>query len=362
MLIAGAVAVAASAQSLPNHFDVKYRSKSHVQGVAVDTAARCFYLSFTTSLVKCDYKGNVLASIDSINGHLGALCFDAVSRRLFATLEHKDDEIGQGIAAGLGTQAYSREGSRFYIAVCDASLEGGLSLYEVSEARKDYKVRYGCSGIDGITIAPKIGAKPGKPCLYVAYGVYGDVSRTDNDHQILLEYRLDQFGGKAGCRGGAKAGARDGDGAVERSGAAAPKAAAKYFVYTGNTTYGVQNLSYDANTGCIFMAAYAGKKPEFPNYSLFAVRVEQKPVKKVLPGLEAEGKHPTLELWQQGLLSSVKGIRGWRFADAATGICALGGGDWYVATPKRLLGKSQSATVQRLRWKGGPTESPFVAY
>ena len=337
ILLASFAAVAASAQDLPSRFDVKFKSKSHVQGVAVDTVGRCFYLSFTTSLVKCDYSGNVLASIDSINGHLGALCFDAASRRVYATLEHKDDEIGRGIAERLGAEAYSREGSRFYIASCDASLEGGLTLYEVDEARDDYKTRYGCSGIDGITIAPKIGSSPGKPCLYVAYGIYGDISRSDNDNQILLEYRLDRF-----------------------KGGRSPRPSARYFIYTGNTNYGVQNLCYDAATGCIFMAAYAGSKPEFPNYSLFAVPVAQKPVKQVPAGLSG-CKQLTLGLWQQGLLSSVKGIRGWRFSDAATGFCTLGNGTWYVATPKKLLGKRQTATVRRLRWKGGPSESPFEA-
>lgn len=43
----------------------------------------------------------------------------------------------------------------------------------------------------------------------------------------------------------------------------------KYFVYTGNTTYGIQNIEYDSYTNGIFAAVYKGKKPEFENYSLF---------------------------------------------------------------------------------------------
>lgn len=338
--------IPAGAQTLPAKFEVKIKAKDHVQGMAIDTAARCFYLSFTTSLVKVDYEGNVLASIDSINGHLGAMSFDAAARKLYASLECKDDVIGQGIAKHLGTEAVSQELSKFYVVVFDVDgRQAGpgagnpviAGQYEVSEAIADYKTRYGCSGIDGVTIAPQIGKKNGKPRLYVAYGVYGDISRRDNDHQILLEYKLDAF----------------------KPGVTAPKASAKYFIYTGNTTWGVQNLCYDAKTGCIFMASYAGKKPEFPNFSLFAVPVAQKPVKKVLRGLEDDGEHLSLALWQQGLLGSVKGIRGWRFSDATTGICTLGDGTWFVSTPLKLRKGMQTATVRLLRWKGGPQENPF---
>lgn len=346
VLLASLAVLTAGAQALPTKFEVKIKAKDHVQGMAIDTAARCFYLSFTTSLVKTDYEGNVLASIDSIFGHLGAMTFDATSRKLYASLECKDDVIGQGIAKHLGKEAVSQDLSKFYIMVFD--VDGGQARpgagnpviagqWEVSEAINDYKVRYGCSGIDGVTIAPQIGKKKGKPRLYVAYGVYGDISRRDNDHQILLEYKLDAF----------------------KPGVTSPKASAKYFVFTGNTTWGVQNLCYDPKTGCIFMACYSGKKPEFPNFSLFAVPVAQKPVKKVLRGLEDDGEHLSLALWQQGLLGSVKGVRGWRFSDATTGVCTLGDGTWFVSTPLKLRGKMQTATVRQIHWKGGPQENPF---
>ena len=334
------LSIAAEAQSLPAKFDVKLRSKEHVQGIAIDTAGHCFYLSFTTSLVKTDYTGNVLAKMDSIPGHLGAMSFDAAKRRLYASLECKDDEIGQGIAKNQGRAVYSREESRFYIAVIDVDrLEdgrGAMSTFEVAEAIADYKARYGCSGIDGVTIAPQIGKKNGKPCLYVAYGIYSDISRRDNDHQILLEYRLDQV--KPGKP---------------------LKAREKYFIFTGNTSWGVQNLCYDPKTNCIFMACYAGKKPEFPNFSFFAVPVNQKPVEKVLRGLEEDGEHMSLSLLQQGLLSSIKGLRGWRFGEAATGICTLGDGRFFVSSPLKLKKGYQTATVRQYRWKGGPQERPF---
>jgi hypothetical protein len=46
---------------------------------------------------------------------------------------------------------------------------------------------------------------------------------------------------------------------MHKSGPDAPEA--KYFVYTGNTTFGVQNLEYDAYTGDFLAAVYNGRKP-----------------------------------------------------------------------------------------------------
>lgn len=49
--------------------------------------------------------------------------------------------------------------------------------------------RFGCSGIDGVTFAPRFGAKEGGDYLYVAHGVYGEhpAPRT-TINQVLLAY------------------------------------------------------------------------------------------------------------------------------------------------------------------------------
>ena len=48
--------------------------------------------------------------------------------------------------------------------------------------------RYGSSGIDGTAFGPKFGRADGKQYLTVAYGIYKNVDRVDNDHQVLLQY------------------------------------------------------------------------------------------------------------------------------------------------------------------------------
>ena len=308
---------------LPDSFSVKTVQQSHVQGIALDVEGRCFYVSFTTCLQKVDFEGNVLASVDTLYGHLGAMVFDPEARRLYASLECKDDEIGLGVAAKLGVEAYGREESRFYIACFDVDALTGpgtpadrvLELRLVEEATADYGTRYGCAGIDGVAIAPRIGRRPGKPCLYVAYGIYGDTTRTDNDNQILLEYELP----------------------------VPEHASAKYFVRTGNTTYGVQNMTYDPADGNLYLAVYRGRKRQFPNHTLFAVPVRQRPRTEVPAGLG----EPQAVLRLAGADGAPDGISGWEFADASTGICAVGDGSWYNAVPEPVPG-GQTCRIRRI--------------
>ena len=89
----------------------------HVQGIAYDEEKNCMYMSFTSRFVKVDMQGNILGSIDRIQGHLGAMTFDPVGRKVYASLECKDDQIGQGIAKTLGVDVVTE--SVFYIAIID---------------------------------------------------------------------------------------------------------------------------------------------------------------------------------------------------------------------------------------------------
>ena len=284
----------------------------HVQGIAYDSERDCMYMSFTSRFLKVDMEGNILASIDRIQGHLGAMTFNPVDRKVYASLECKDDEIGRGIAKVLDVNTVSRADSRFYIAIIDVDKMDGIGMDPenndvlrtvcVRKAVEDYAFkgegyehRYGCSGIDGVAIAPEIaplkpalysrGAAPQKMYLYVAYGIYSDTERSDNDYQVVQRYDLEEI---------AKLSRPVVFGETHESG---PKKPGKeYFVNTGNTNYGVQNMTYDAHTGCIYMAVYKGKKPQYPNYTLFAVSVNQKPFKAALKGGRDRAKRLQLRL------------------------------------------------------------------
>lgn len=303
----------------------------HVQGIAYDKTKDCMYMSFTSAFYKTDMKGNVVASISGINGHLGAMTFDPVGRKVYASLEFKDDSIGRGVSNGLGAHLYTREQCVFYIACIDVDKvvrmdmmqDEAITLYRVEDACNDYQAkvmcnaveyehRFACSGIDGITIGPAFGTnaskvRPGKDYkryLYVAYGIYGDSKRPDDDYNILLCYELEH----------------------------PEKPVCRYFIRTGNTSWGVQNLGYDRFTNKLFMAVYKGDKPQYPNYSLFALNMSQKPFKDILKGVPYhKEKELQLRTDQSGLYDADTDIGGWNFKWGSTGFCPLGDGYYYIS-------------------------------
>lgn len=345
----------------------------HVQGLALDKEKECMYFSFTTRFIKTDLKGNILASIDRINGHLGAMTFNPEDRKVYASLECKNDEIGSDISRKLALNSVSGGESVFYIAIIDvdklneigAAPENNdvLKTVCIREACEDYAAsvsvdgtllehRFGCSGIDGVAIAPKPGKPEGKKYLYVAYGVYGDLNREDNNHQVLLRYDLKKINKHARAFE---------FGSLHKEGPASFED--KYFIYTGNTNYGVQNMAYDKYTSSLFLAVYKGKKKDFPNYNLFAVELSSKPFYSQPKGVSYSGKQKTLLLKDSGLKDEATGINGWRFKWGSTGLCPVGGGLWYISeNAKNPQTKEQECTARLYRWtenKSRPFEPAY---
>lgn len=309
----------------------------HVQGIALDRAKGFMYFSFTNRFLKTDLAGNVLASIDRIQGHLGAMTLSPIDGRVYASLECKDDEIGSNIAGKMNVGTVASGGSHFYIAIIDVDRLDRMGMdpekdkimwtVNIAEAALDYNAeghRYGCSGIDGVTFAPKRGRRDGKMYLYVAYGIYGDVKRDDNDNQIILCYDPVKF---------AKYETELVFGDLHDKGPEKPLE--KHFIHTGNTTWGVQNLAWDAHTGYMFMAVYKGKKAEYPNYDLFALDWSDK---------------------------SSKDVKGWYFKWGATGLCPVGSGYWIISeNAKNRKTKEESCTARLYKFEGIDAKVPFKA-
>ncbi|UAL10062.1 hypothetical protein [Caulobacter segnis] len=332
----------------------------HVQGIAVDVKGGYVYYSFTNLLAKYDFDGKLIGTLVGWTGHLGDLDFNPADGKVYGSLEYKKDQA-------------------FYIAVIDVSrldrigVEAGASqLFRtvyLPEVAKDYAAdlnvdgrfdgdvgatpdhRYGCSGIDGVAFGPAFGQTDGKRYLTVAYGIYGNVERTDNDHQVLLQYDVADWARYASPLTEA---------APHHNGPAAP--AAKVFVRTGNTSYGVQNLAYDDSLQRWFMGVYLGKKTSFPNYGLFAVEARARPVTADLVGVPGPGgqgweRGPVLPLADDGLKDPATGIRGWN-QKADVGLQPIGHGLAYLAVNSKADGK-QTADLTLSRWTGD-ADRPFV--
>lgn len=332
----------------------------HVQGIAVDRANGYIYYSFTDLLAKYDFEGKLVATLTGWTGHLGDLAINPVNGKLYGSLEYKADHA-------------------FYIAVIDvagmdrigvsAATSSLFQTVHLDEVARDYAAdmdgngrfdgnvgdtldhRYGASGIDGVAFGPRFGTADGPPFLTVGYGIYGHTGRADNDHQVLLQYDVsdwDRFERPLG------------ESDPHRSGPSAHNG--KVFVRTGNTTYGVQNLAYDASTHLWFMGVYAGQKPQYPNYLMFAFEADARPVSGDLVGVPATGGRG----WEQGLLvpladeglrDAATGIRGWN-QKSDVGLEPVGDGLFYLAVNSG--GKAaQTADITLMRWTGN-ADQPFV--
>lgn len=331
---------------------------SHVQGVVVDRKAGHVYYSFTQMLVKTDLTGKVLGTVEGLTGHLGDLDQNPADGRVYGSLEYKAEEAfyiaifdgskinRMGMNAerdGVMTTVYLREVVRDFTADMD-----GNGVFDGDVANTpDHQ--YGSSGIDGVSFGPEIGKRKGATKLMVAYGIYTNLQREDNDYQVLLEYDVRDWAAyerpltqvaphHSGPRG-------TGD---------------KFFVRTGNTHFGVQNLEYDAHTGNWMMAVYKGRKPGWPNYSLFMVDGDATPKRQLLIGQPDRERGLVLPLLPYGLYDERTGVHGWE-SDGNYGLESLGDGTYYIATGKAVTEggvRKQDARLDLHYWTGqAPT--PF---
>lgn len=323
----------------------------HIQGIAADVERGCIYCSFTTALVKLDLLGNEMGSVCGLIGHLGCLAMGD-DHKIYGSLEYKNDAIGKAIAQKCKAVS-EKEG--FYVAIfdgdkidranMDAEADKVMTAVYLPQVLEDYlycdgskKHKYGCSGIDGISFGYDFGSFGGKKYLCVCYGIYSDTERNDNDMQVILQLDPAHFDGAAKPLA---------QGKMHES---AVVAAQKFFVYTGNTTYGVQNFEYDAATGAWYMAVYRGKKEKFPNYSMYAIDASLAPFEDELDGERVL----MLSLLEDGLFDSQSGIFGYDFPYGSTGFQSLGNGYYYVSHNMRDQNGAHASNICLYRYNGDP--------
>ena len=339
-----------SSQLLPKRIHTGYWTGGHIQGIAIDKERNYIYCSFTTELVKLDLYGNVIGSVKGFTGHLGCLAYNEADGRIYGSLEYKNDCIGKGVLSRLGMTQVK---DAFYVAIFDgekidrpdmnAETDGVMTTVWLKEVIEDYLAeweedgvqkahRYGCSGIDGMTFAPAFEGEGMR--LLVAYGIYGETDREDNDNQVLLSYRpedLKQYEQVLTAQN------------IHSSGP--DHCEKRYFVPTGNTVFGVQNMEYDACTGDIFLAVYMGRKEKYPNFPMY-----------VIDGAAKPDEGAALKIKEAGLFE--KGIYGYRFPYGSTGMISLGDGYFYFSHNKVEDGKHY-AEICLYRYTGA-ADGPFV--
>jgi hypothetical protein len=326
-------------RNVPNIIESGFWKEGHVQGIAVDTEKGYVYYSFTTLLVKTDFDGNFIGSVKRLAGHLGCITFVPEQRILYGSLEMKHDQIGRGIIGRTGWDPTAEDA--FYVvgfdvdkidrADMDAEIDGVMKAMYLREVLDYYKGTdevsgkehiYGYSGIDGIGYGPVFGeSKDSEKKLMVAAGICSDTERTDNDYQVILQYSLADFEKYAQSLDQAKP-HKCGPKAFEN----------KYFLYTGNTTYGVQNLEYDEYSGNWFVAVYRGKKEEFTSFPMFVIDGSKAPRNETLKG-RGEERGDILTLAENIGSEGKKGIKGVEFPYGQTGMAAIGNGEICFSVP-----------------------------
>ncbi len=229
----------------------------HLQGFTTDN--EFVYWSFTDSLVKTNLNNTVIAQVPVLGGHLGDI--DYYGGKIYASL------MGNALRGEPWGQWTS-----FHIDVfdCDTlALEKMIRLDPCYKMHANIPENHGFRGIDGVAV--KSGAD-GRPELWVAAALE---TAPEYDKQMLMHFNLD---GEL----------------IE----------IKYFK-TGNTTFGIQNLDYEDDTGLFWFTTYGGHKEFQTNTGLFSVRAETEEVISehdiMIPyGFHAYGKGKYLVSFQTG--------------------------------------------------------------
>ena len=311
-----------------------YKSGAHVQGIAFDVERGYVYYSFTTMLLKTDIQGNPVGSVIKLAGHLGCITYDKEKNRVYGSLELKHDNIGSCIIKNTGWDPSSEDSFYLVSFDCeaidrmemDAENDGVMKAVYLNEVINDYnavdvtsgkKHRYGCSGIDGTGLGREFGGNEKK--IMIAYGIYSDIERTDNDYQVILQYDRDVIE-KYGQPLNQEKPHHSGPAACEK----------RYFFYTGNTAYGVQNLEYDEYSDNWFLAVYRGQKPEFDNFPMFFIDASVAPEEKELLGRGGE-RGLVLTSAKLGKQGKQEEIYGADFPYGATGMASIGDGTFYFS-------------------------------
>lgn len=321
----------------------------HCQGIAVDSKNGYIYYSYTNLFVKCDFNGNVIGTITNIRGHLGDICYNEADGKIYGS--------------------YNPPGKKaLYIAIIDPSELDDLNLNAVKSGlirtvhlkdvwndfsatvtvgENTYSRRYGVSGTDGVCFGPSFESGEGN-YLTVACGITPQPARPDNDHQILLQYNVETWWRIYSEPLTYKE--------YHQSG---PACDGKYFLFTGNTNYGVQTMTYFDELNVWLLNVYPPTKNGYNKYTLYVIDGDIKPYKALLSGQPEDDEQLMLTLYSDGVYDKNHGTYGWYSEKGNLGMEYMGGGLFYIIHPYETWYETQTAVAYLYVWD--PSEkSPFT--
>ena len=252
---------------------------NHLQGLTVDDELKYMYLSTGDYILKLDMStGSVVGSItnfgksasmtEDMGAHLG--CLDYYDGRVYCGM----------IAANPSAKLFvlSIEASKIDRLGIDAeTLEDGVDAILLKDHIDDYRSqvsdlftgwkgignftmsdeeghRFGCGGVDGVTLGTYPGDASGKMYIIAGYSTYASVNnlRQDNTYIILKFYPLDKVWDSETHQPKGEQNIRYTQSRIESAEYGeneALSAEKTLFIYTGNIDWGVQGLEYEEDTG-----------------------------------------------------------------------------------------------------------------
>lgn len=229
----------------------------HLQSICCDDELNYMYFTFTDRLIKVDMRTNqVVGTLTGLRAgsitsgaHLGCLTYK--DGWIYGTLEYKVEERWYIAAIDaskiVGDIHYADPGVMYAIHVPDVDddFRDNLNAGEHVNSESSMGHRFGLGGIDGLTFGTLPGeGKDGKEYLLLSYAPYGNSTRYDNNNQIINVYDPDKLEEYLLPFTEDR---REEDGLRFEQ---------QLFVFTGNQTWGVQNLEYDKDTGDLWMMCY----------------------------------------------------------------------------------------------------------
>lgn len=323
----------------------------HCQGMAIDIYKGFVYYSYTNTFVKCDLEGNVVGSITGIKGHLGDACLNESDGKVYAS--------------------YNPPGKKaLYTAIIDVdnlnkvglkAVECGLiRTVHLKEVFKDFsatvkiketqfKRKYGVSGTDGVAFGPSFSTGKGN-YLTVACGLTPQTNRSDNNYQILIQYNVknwwDHYSRPLSF--------------TEFHHSGPDRHNGKFFIYTGNTNYGVQTMTYCKDLNLWFLNVYPTTKNTFKKYNMYIVDGDVRPWKEILKGQpERNDEQYVLALYQDGEKDKKTGIYGWYASLGNKGMTYISDGLFYIIHPFVTWYKRQTAVAYLYVWDPDDSD-PFT--
>ena len=351
--------------NLPRKLDSGLWDSEHLQGIAVDPVKGYIYYSYTMILVKARLDdGTIIGWAGGLFGHLGCIDFNDENGKVYASLEYKHDSIGKNIMKKLGIQLAAE--NAFYIAIfdvdkidrpnMDATRDGIMKAVYIPDVVDWYDGKradgsdnaFTVSGIDGLSIGPVFGApKDSETRLMLCSGIYENPEiNSENDYHTILQFdwrELDKIAAPLSQLEPHHIGMR---------------CETNYFLDIAKTTWGIQNLEYDAYNQSWLVCVYRGKKEGSPNLPMYIIDGTAAPVLRDSPYEKAV---PHLTLRQEGIYHEQTGLYGTRFPKGQEGVYSFGNGLYYFAYAFKTEEKKNGGIIKLCHRTDDPQE-PFAPF